>query len=81
MDPKIALPKRIQRLNGNVGSVKFKATEIAPICIGTIEHHFKCKTWGKVSRWKGILCDLGTTIRTGIPHSKANFESVFRGIV
>lgn len=33
MDPKIALPERIQRLNGNVGSVQFKATETAPICM------------------------------------------------
>lgn len=62
-----------------MGSVRYKATETAPICTEPLKVIYSIKLGGRENQQK--LCNLGTTVRTRTPHGKADFESVPRGTV
>lgn len=78
MDPKIALPKRIQGLHDSVGSVEFKTAEIT-ICMDPLHVTSSVNLGGRVSGWRGMLCAWETTIRTRVPQCRASFEAVSGG--
>lgn len=93
MDPKTALPKRIQGFSDNVGSVEFTTAEITPVCmdllcvISSVNLGGKSAdggVWGEVSGWRGMggkSADGGVCCMLGGPPSelRASLESVSRG--